>query len=307
MTKLPLITIVITSFNYGNFIGKAIGSALNQTYPNIELIIIDDGSTDKTEAIVANFLKHENVHYVKQKNSGANVSRNRGIELAKGEYLFLLDADNWIDDNHIEGLYKEITRENADIIYTNLEKFGTEEGLVDVPSFDIDLLKVTNLIDTASLVKKTSIGKDRFDKWLNRRSSQDWDFFLGLALKGLKISKAPRSLKLHYRIHEKQLGNSFKTKEKIQNYIEVYKYITTKYSRLFPTEFTNQIRWTNQLVMDFSSIRINLLEIDENNKILEAIISQKEAEINMLINSKSFRIGKIITAPWRYARTIAKR
>ncbi len=297
-TGMPKVSVIITNYNYGRYLDQAITSVLHQTYKNIELIIIDDGSIDNSDSVIRKYLTdNPSIKYINQENSGANVSRNKGIDTAAGEYIFLLDADNWLNNDHIEVLYEILAKSKADVVYSNLQHFGGDNDILEVPEFDMDILKVTNFIDTSALIKKNSIGKNRFDLWLNQKSSQDWDFFLGLALEGLKIVKAPKKVSLNYRVHDKQRGNSFKSVAKIEQSIEVYNYITNKYYEQFPEQFNAQIKWTNSLVVEYAQIKKEIIQIKQE-------VAQKEQQISSLINSKSYRIGRVVTDPWRRIKRI---
>ena len=88
----PLISVVIATYNYGHLICRAIDSVLNQSVKNFEIIIIDDGSTDSTEATVKTYA--DSVRYVRQKNQGQSTAYNRGADLARGKFVLILDADD---------------------------------------------------------------------------------------------------------------------------------------------------------------------------------------------------------------------
>ena len=91
----PLISIIIPVFNSGLYIKQALESALNQTYPNIELLVINDGSTDSTEGIVTGF--HDpRIRYFKQKRKGVSAARNNGLHNMKGDFFCFLDADDYL-------------------------------------------------------------------------------------------------------------------------------------------------------------------------------------------------------------------
>jgi len=93
----PLVSVIIPVFNGARYIGEAIHSVLAQIYSNVELIVIDDGSTDKTSGIVQSF--GDRVRYQTQPNTGSGAARNRGVELARAEFLTFLDADDlWLPD-----------------------------------------------------------------------------------------------------------------------------------------------------------------------------------------------------------------
>ena len=92
----PLISVILPSFNRGHLLPRALDSMLKQTYNNWELIIIDDGSTDQTEAVVKPYSsKYTSIRYYKMdKNVGACVARNFGLQKAAGEYITFLDSDD---------------------------------------------------------------------------------------------------------------------------------------------------------------------------------------------------------------------
>jgi glycosyltransferase involved in cell wall biosynthesis len=93
----PRISIILPTYNYGNFLGGALRSVLAQTYPDLELLVIDDGSTDDTAHVVAPFLADGRVRYLRQPNRGPGAARNRGIDQAHGEFIAFVDADDrWL-------------------------------------------------------------------------------------------------------------------------------------------------------------------------------------------------------------------
>lgn len=96
----PLVSVIIPSFNRADTVVLAIQSALDQEVPSIEVIVIDDGSSDHTQQAVSG-LHHPAVKFLRQKNSGANVARNRGIEAATGAYIALLDSDDTFLPGHL--------------------------------------------------------------------------------------------------------------------------------------------------------------------------------------------------------------
>lgn len=98
----PLVSIITPVFNGEKFLAKAIESALDQTYQNFELLIVNDGSTDNSFAIIKPFLKDSRVIYIEQKNAGVAAARNTAIKHAKGKYIGFLDQDDLWLDNKLE-------------------------------------------------------------------------------------------------------------------------------------------------------------------------------------------------------------
>ena len=101
----PLVTIVIPTYNRGQVIQGAINSSLDQTHPEIEIIVVDDGSTDDTEKIIASLISRapgRELRYLKQENAGASAARNTGMLAAKGDFIQFLDSDDFLFSEKIE-------------------------------------------------------------------------------------------------------------------------------------------------------------------------------------------------------------
>lgn len=117
----PKVTVIIPAYNAESFIERGINSVLNQTYKNVELIIVDDGSTDNTSSLIEKkFGSSNNIKLFRQNNSGVSVARNKGIELATGDYCIFLDADDWLEENCIETLVNYSEQYN---IFTICDRF----------------------------------------------------------------------------------------------------------------------------------------------------------------------------------------
>lgn len=111
--EMPIVSIVIPTYNCGKYIQRCIESVLAQTYSNLDIIIIDDGSTDQTALICKNY--SDKLTYMYQENSGPAVARNKGIGLAKGEYITFVDADDYIDADYIQIMMNLINKFNTKI------------------------------------------------------------------------------------------------------------------------------------------------------------------------------------------------
>ncbi len=118
MNSSPLISIIIPVFNAEKYLADSIESALKQSYENIEIIIVDDGSTDKSWYIIESYRKEfpKIIKTFKQKNKGASAARNKAFELSTGHYIQYLDADDLLADNKLEEQLKIFERKGNDII-----------------------------------------------------------------------------------------------------------------------------------------------------------------------------------------------
>ncbi len=119
------VTIVIPVYNTEKYLSDCLASALVQTLKDIEILVINDGSPDNSDKIVQKFLSDDKrIIYIKQENQGVSAARNKGIELAQGEYIFFFDSDDIMAENFIEELYKTAKNENSDIVFTDKRNIG---------------------------------------------------------------------------------------------------------------------------------------------------------------------------------------
>ncbi len=95
-----LVSIIIPCYNRENYVSDAVNSALRQTYSDIEIIVVDDGSTDTSVAVLRRF--GDKIKLIEQKNSGVNAARNVGFKVSKGEFIIFLDSDDWLSDDIVE-------------------------------------------------------------------------------------------------------------------------------------------------------------------------------------------------------------
>ncbi|MEH2361244.1 glycosyltransferase family 2 protein, partial [Nostoc sp.] len=108
----PLVSVVMTTYNHEKYIAEAIDSVLNQTFTNFELIIINDGSSDRTDEIIKSFLHDQRIVYIHQDNQGTSIAINNGILTAKGKYIALFSGDDICDHQRLEKQYSFISSSN---------------------------------------------------------------------------------------------------------------------------------------------------------------------------------------------------
>lgn len=129
ISKDKLVSIIVPVYNIDTYIASCLNSILNQTYKNIEVIIINDGSTDKTLSICEKYaLNDSRITLINQENAGVSMARNRGLSLAKGEYLTFIDGDDFVYETYIEKLIVNAIANRADIsALSYLEKWPKKE------------------------------------------------------------------------------------------------------------------------------------------------------------------------------------
>lgn len=128
---MSLISIIVPVYNVEKYIFKCVDSIINQTYKNIEIILVDDGSTDRSGIICDEYKKKDNrVKVIHKKNGGLSDARNVGINEAKGNYLVFIDSDDWVTNNMIEYLYNLAYKYDADIVQGDYIESYTEDEYI---------------------------------------------------------------------------------------------------------------------------------------------------------------------------------
>lgn len=118
---LPLISIVIPVYNVEKYIDRCVDCVINQTYKNIEILLIDDGSTDSSSEKCDIYAeKDSRIKVVHKANGGLSDARNKGIDIFRGEYITFIDSDDWVNLEYIELLYKSIVDNNSDISISDM-------------------------------------------------------------------------------------------------------------------------------------------------------------------------------------------
>ena len=116
--KNPFFSVIIPSYNYANFLPNTIESILNQSFDDFELIVINDGSTDNTDEIMQYYSEKEpKIKYINQKNQGVAETRNRGIKIAQGQYVYLFDSDDIMLKNALDIFHKSIIKKPEASVY----------------------------------------------------------------------------------------------------------------------------------------------------------------------------------------------
>lgn len=153
LAKQPLVTVIIPVYNVEEYIERCLNSILAQDYNNIELIIIDDGSTDNSLAVCNRFSAvHGNCQVLIQQNAGQGVARNLGITIASGEFICFVDSDDWIDSDLVKDMVSCLVNETADFVNFGLD-FVNELGVVkhSIENFKLKTLQGDQIFEYAML------------------------------------------------------------------------------------------------------------------------------------------------------------
>ncbi|MGL5000293.1 MAG: glycosyltransferase family 2 protein, partial [Cetobacterium sp.] len=128
-----MLSVIIPAYNVEKYIKRCVDSVLNQTLKEIEIIIIDDGSTDKTSEICSQLaIQNSRIIYKKVTNGGCSKARNFGIDIAKGDYIAFLDSDDWIDKDMYKDMLEKAETEKADVVISGFKKLDETEKVISI-------------------------------------------------------------------------------------------------------------------------------------------------------------------------------
>jgi len=182
--SIPTFSVIIPTYNREGFLKKALDSVLKQTFKDFELIVIDDGSTDRTKELIGLF-KDERLLYYYQDNHGVAHARNRGLEKAKGEYIAFLDSDDWWKENKLERFNEAIQR-NPQIKIFHSQELWYRSGQIHNPkkthkkpngwvypqALSLCCISISTAVIHESVLKKVGNFDESFE------ACEDYDFWL---------------------------------------------------------------------------------------------------------------------------------
>ena len=199
---IGLVSVVVPVYNMAQYLGETLASILASTYSNIEVIVVNDGSTDGTAVVAGEYAKKdERVSVISQPNRGVCVARNAGVSRAKGEYILPVDADNRIAAGFIASALACFKQNPAlKVVAPRAEFFGARTGEWKLPPFSLSLLARKNIMDTCALYRKEDWEKvGGYCEEIMAR--EDWEFWISVLKDGGEVCRLPE-VSLYYRVRE---------------------------------------------------------------------------------------------------------
>ncbi|MEQ9411018.1 MAG: glycosyltransferase family A protein [Fuerstiella sp.] len=207
------ISVIIPVYNAERYISETIESVLNQTGCELEIIVVDDGSTDTTQQVVALF--GDRVRYLQQQNAGPAAARNLGVSVARHDWIAFLDADDLWAPDKLQRQLEMAESTGASVVYTNTRNFGDLNCVAELrmspqnmPAGDVF---AALLMDNFMTLSSVTIRKDAFLQAGGFREryfgTEDWDLWLRLAASGVRFAAVPEALTL-YRWHSTSLSKN---------------------------------------------------------------------------------------------------
>ena len=228
-----LISVIVPIYNVEDYIRQCFDSLLHQTYQNFEVLMINDGSPDNSASICQEYAARDSrFRYFEKENGGISTAVNLGIEHSQGEYVTLMDPDDWADNDYLEVLYNAIVQEGADVSISSYKRFDmsnnsfyfhaftkeygkkvftNKEFLESLP--DLVASDYSFFITASKLVRKEMIGLIRFNA--DTKLAMDMEFWYKVYLKINKVVFVNRDT-YTYRIHSTSAANNL-TVEKLKS------------------------------------------------------------------------------------------
>ncbi len=243
-----LISVIVPVYNASKYLDQCIESILTQTYKKLEIILIDDGSTDSSREICMNYRKRDTrIHFISQKNGGSVAARKAGIEAANGKFIGFVDSDDYIEPNMFENLYSKIKEFNVDFVHSGmiLDQIRIctyDEMVVDFSVWDRAKFINENIFQTYKMIYalwsklfKANIIKDVFSKLPDEQNYGEDLLCLCRYISKCNRFYMYKDAFYHYRIHDISLSH---------------------------------LNWTDTCIQE-SNLYSNVIKILEENKLLE--------------------------------------
>ena len=305
-----LISVVVTCYNHQDYIEQCLRSIFAQTYRNIELLVLDDGSSDHSaeiiEAVLVNspfptrFESHENMGVVK--------TRNKALQQIQGTYFIFVDSDDFLDSDYVESFYTTMVQEEADIVYGDLYDPDKKEFYLKSRPFDKLAFLTENYISNCSLIRRSVADGIYYDEALNREKLEDYDFLLNLIINQGARPVYDAKTKLNYRVFDKE---SISKRDSTRYHYEMYLKILRKYVRQIPDDiyqalgqniFTLEGR-LDELIQHMDKVNDYVLELQEDQRQLHKNLDSLKSRLRTIKEQRD----EAIQEQFRIRRSISYR
>lgn len=238
-----MISIIIPCYNAEKTIKRCLESVISQTYKNIEIVIINDGSIDKTDSIIKKYINDNRIKYYNRSNHGIGKTRNFGIKEATGEYITFLDSDDYLPNDAIDNLYKLAQKNKLDLVVSDYYVDNKNIKSEKIKSFPItnvknnpNLIFDINLAPWNKLYKKELIENIKFEENLKY---EDAPFVIESIIKAKRIGKLDKETYYYVvnpnsetTIRDERIFDIFKILDIIGRLVENKKQLTEVYKTL---------------------------------------------------------------------------
>lgn len=259
---MPKVSVIIPVYNDGKYLKDALHSVLSQTYQDFEIVLVDDGSTDRVTIKMLKNIHQHNIRVFFNKHAGVSLTRNFAIAEASGEYILPLDADDLLGEAFLKKAVAVLDENpGVKVICGNEQLFGKRKGLRKLPEYSIEMLLGQNVLPTTSLFRKSDFLQTPGFNANMKESFEDWDFWLSLLESGGEVRRIDVVAR-YYRVRNG--SRNFSLNEK--NLKSLRRQIYENHKQLYAKYFFDPL---------------------------------KSFEYDLLLNSREYRLGKLLLKPLR--------
>lgn len=299
MSNSPTISVILPVYNAEKYVCESIDSILNQTFKDFELIILNDGSTDRSAEIINQYLSLDSrikiIH--NKENIGLIATLNKGIDLAKGKFIARMDADDVSLPMRFQKQIEFLNQNNSiDIIGTSYEKFGNDNKTIHLTTnpkqIEIELLFHNPICHPSVMLRTKSIIEANLKFESDFIHNEDWAFWLAALSKGLKIANIPDVL-LKYRCEGQNI--TVKNKHTIKDrFINLYSFYLNPLFKIKNFDLHWSIAHAQpqnysikELTSQFKSIEASLQLNGYDKVLIKNILLKKKIKLFHLIADQS--------------------
>jgi glycosyltransferase involved in cell wall biosynthesis len=246
MSKSCKVSVIMPCFNHGEFLPEAVESVRNTKRDDIELIVVDDGSTDERTRKEMDALSAQRINVIRQVNKGLAAARNAAVLASHGDYIFPLDADDrlrsgWID----RGIGILDSDPRVGVVYGDAQCFGTRADRWHVGPFDPERLLFSNFIHASALYRRSVWERSAgYDGTMPVQGLEDWDFWVGALERGWRFHYLPEVFFEYRRAEQSMLTRA------IPLYDQVLEFVARKHGLLYRQAWLSavserkSVKWT---------------------------------------------------------------
>lgn len=232
MSNNNLVSIIIPVFNNQSTIEETVESVISQDYENLEVIIVNDGSTDSTIEILEKISnKYQKIQLYSKENEGVSAARNYGFKRSQGKYIIFLDADDLLARTFTSECARVMDENNTlSVVYTQVQFFERQSGIFKLPKLDFQRLLSGNCLTVTAMIRAEmfeSVGM--YDEKLNY--VEDWEFWIRLLNKHPYFHKIEKPLFLYRRRNSQDSATDLN--EKNDSFIEASLYVYRKHYEVY--------------------------------------------------------------------------
>lgn len=295
----PLVSVIIPCYNQGQYIDEAVDSVLAQTYQNLEIIIVNDGSTDELSIEILGNYKKTKTTVLHTANKGLPSARNYAIKMSKGKYILPLDADDKIGSTYMEKAVNLLeANTNLGVVYCKAEFFGDQTGKWDLPEYKFPDILLVNVIFCCGFFRKDDWEKVGGYNHEMIYGWEDYDFWLSIIELGREVQCIPNVL-FYYRRKSDSMVEFIKGQREVYCYSTIFKKHHNLYFQNIEIIFSNLVFLRSELERSQSLLHHTQSELERSQSHLQHTQSELERSQAELDRSQSVIAGIKASKFWK--------